>query len=316
MKRALLRSVAILACTAWATGAAAAEKPGDQPPAKDFAATLDGEIARAHDLRVKGSFDAAAKVLSQLMLVVPDNAAVIGEYGKVLAQEGRSSDAVPFLERAVQLQPNDWTLYSALGVAYDEANAHNKALAAYQHALTLKPGSPDVFNNMAVSRMQAGDLDGAQRYLEQAQEAGADNPKIAHNLALLASMRPAPKSPPPSLAAAPVRTPSQAPTAPVLAAATPRSLQPSSPRMAVSTASHAPAMIAPTRIATSAPKPLVIMQKVPVDPLAGPVAHRAAEKHMAAAARPHKTKLAAAKLREPQPSASRPPTLRTAADGQ
>ena len=110
----------------------------------------------------------AAKALSQLMIVAPDDARVVGEYGKVLTQLGRPGDALPFLNRAIQLDANDWTLYSALGVAYDQADQHTKAHAAYERALALKPGQPDVLNNMGVSRMLAGNLGDAQKLLNQA----------------------------------------------------------------------------------------------------------------------------------------------------
>jgi hypothetical protein len=76
-----------------------------------------------------------------------------------------------------------------------------------------------------------------------------------------------------------------------------------------------PAARAPQKLAG------VVMQKVPVDPLAGPVAHKnvAAPKtavaHNQAAA--SKTKLAAVKLRTPDAAApAKGPVLRTAADNQ
>jgi len=291
MDRTFVRTAAIVVCAVWAAscGSALAGQKSDVPTAApaqapDLATTLDTEIVRAHALRVKGSYQDAARALSQLMMVAPDDARVVGEYGKVLAQEGRSADAVPFLERAVQLQANDWTLYSALGVAYDQSDDHAKARIAYEHALVLRPGAPEVLNNYAVSRMLAGDLDGAQRYLAQASQADSSNPKIAANLVLLASMRPA-------RAAMPMAVPTRF-------------------------AAQAPEVGGP-REAVGAPKPLIVMERVPVDPLAGPVGHRAQPKHLLAARPSHKTKLATAKLREPAATVpGRLPSLRTAADGK
>ena len=37
-----------------------------------------------------------------------------------MVQQGRPDDAHAFLKRATELKTNDWTLYSALGVAYDQ----------------------------------------------------------------------------------------------------------------------------------------------------------------------------------------------------
>ena len=99
-------------------------------------------------------------ILSQLMLVASDDPRVVSEYGKTLAQKGRAQEAVQFLTRASELQPNDWTLYSALGVAYDQLGNQSAARIAYEHALTLQPGEASVLNNYALSRMLANDLPG------------------------------------------------------------------------------------------------------------------------------------------------------------
>lgn len=308
MKRHFVRTAAIVVCVAWAAGlgAASAANPApasaapatDQTSSGDLPATLDGEIARAHALRVKGAYEDATKALAQLMLVAPDNVRVVGEYGKVLVQEGRSPEALEFLTRAIELDANDWTLYSALGVAYDQTDDHAKAKIAYEHALSLKPGAPQVLNNYAVSRMLAGDLAGAGKLLAQASQAQSTDAKIANNLALLTSMKAAPGAG--AVAQQPSVSPAQAKSPPE--------------------AEHAPAL----RTATAAPKALagVVMEKVPLDPLAGPVA--AHEKKLASTA--HKTKtarkasqrLAEAKTHSETATsgAQQAPVLRTAADGQ
>lgn len=300
MDRLFARNIAIALCAVWAAGCgtAGAQDATNLPAAGQTAdaglaadnlpGTLDGEIARAHALRAKGNFDDAAKALGQLMLVAPDNPQVVGEYAKVLTQQGRAQEAVPFAKRAIELNGNDWTLYSALGVAYDQLDEHAQARQAYEHALSLRPGAPEVLNNYAVSRMLAGDLDGAQRLLAQASSAGGANDKIANNLAMLASMKR------PAHAAAPL---------------------PENPAP-VERATSRPAPMAPAAIASAAPR--VLMQKVPVDPLAGAVAsHRAMPRKFAAAPTHHpKIATAAPTHKADTPTTQHPPMLRTAADNQ
>ena len=157
--------------------------------AKDLAADLESAIHDAQAQRRSGDLAGAAKSLSQLVLIAPDNARVLGEYGKNLAAQGRSDDALAFLERAIQLQPGDWTLYSAQGMAYDQKANYRAAQASYARALVLKPGEPTILNNAALSYMQAGDLDGAERLLRQAMPGTPDYPRIAENLALVQSLR-------------------------------------------------------------------------------------------------------------------------------
>ncbi|HEY5338429.1 MAG TPA: tetratricopeptide repeat protein [Rhizomicrobium sp.] len=224
---------------------AAAPAPSATAQPKTMKDALNEQIQDAQVLRQQGKFPEAAKALGQIMLVAPDDVRVMAEYGKTLTQMGRSNEAVAFLTRAVQMQANDWTVYSALGVAYDQLDKRTEAREAYDRALALKPGEPSVLNNYAVSRMLAGDYAGAQKMLMQVQASGANDPRVAGNLAKLAELE-ASKAP--------------AKAEPVVTAAAPH---------ANVSAAHAPV----TTAALAPPKAEggVMMQKVPTDPLAGPV---------------------------------------------
>ncbi|HEX9160051.1 MAG TPA: tetratricopeptide repeat protein, partial [Rhizomicrobium sp.] len=263
--------------------------------AKTLPGTVDGEIRRAQLLRAKGDYDEASRSLAQLILVEPDNGRVVGEYGKVLEQQGHSTEALPFLKRSAQLTPNDWSVQSALGIAYDQVDDHASARGAYERALALRPGEASVLNNYAVSRMLAGDYAGAKRLFAQAQANGASNPKIAGNLEKLATLAPSPTPTPAPQAntaqstvqqPAPPHAPSLvspvvvAKTNPVIAPAPQAphnsTVVPAKPNPVVVVASQTPhaSSVAPTvkggaasvRVAVVAPKALggqVVMERVP-----------------------------------------------------
>jgi Flp pilus assembly protein TadD len=205
---------------------------------------LEDSIRQAQLLRLAGQYPEAIKHLSQLMLVASDDPRVISEYGKTLTSMGRATDAVNFLTRAQQLQPTDWTLYSAMGVAYDQLGDQANAKDAYEHALALKPEEPSVLSNYALSRMLAKDPDMARKLVARAESANiAGDDKIARNIAMIRSLAPEAGVPPPVAMAAPAQSP---------AAAT-----------------------LPAKVTVQAPAThdnRVVMQRVPVDPLAGPVA--------------------------------------------
>lgn len=316
MKRLLAGTAVVALCALWTTPILAEDTA--QRPSTDVAT----EVARAQALRKAGNLQEAASSLAQLMLAAPDDARVVGEYGKVMAQEKRADDALAFLKRAVELQSNDWTLYSALGVAYDENNDPKNAALAYQHALALSPGQPSVLNNYGMSRMLAGDYTGAQSMFAQAQASG--DPRIMNNAAMLAEIqtsrmpaaKPTPVKPQMTADAAPAKPTPPAPkyvphtsapvTATTLADATP------TPATHTPAVTHAPAAMqtaaTQTQVATGAPRTIVasngsqvVMQAVPKDPLAGPVKARVIKPH-------HETTVASNK---PAPVA---PALRTAAD--
>src|SRR5579862_6696086 len=355
MTRAAAMTVVSALCLFWTAGCASTSAPGSNaaptasktanvapdaanlapdaqanlmPDARDDVATLaktlpgsvDGEIRRAELLRAKGDYDEAARSFAQLLLVEPDDARIVGAYGKVLEQQGHSKEALPFLKRAVQLSPNDWTVQSALGVAYDQVDDHVSAKAAYERALVLKPAEGSVLNNYAVSRMLAGDYAGAKRLFAEAEANGAANPKIAGNLEKLATLAPQPTPQPAPAPVAPQHTTQAAVQPPAPAVVT----KANAVMAAAPQASHAPMPVMaqdmpvvakdshptpPVHVAVAAPKALggqVVMQSVPHDPLAGPVHHAAVPTLASNAKKP------------PQPANKKPaaetPSLRTAAD--
>jgi len=316
----ILSGVAMVSLCAGLAGYANFAQADEAPDAASASATpsvnLDDELAKAHALRLQGNYDDATRLLAQLILFAPTDGRVVGEYGKVLAQEGQSKDAVQFLQHAISLQGDDWTFYSALGVAYDQLDDRADARAAYEHALAMKPGESTVLNNLAVSRMLAGDLDGAQQYLQQAQASGGSNPKVASNLQTLARMRAARGSAVTAQNTAPkhitVRQKPASQTA--IASAPPKSLMPA-PVEAKELSQPAPQ---PTAIASIAKEPpTVIMQQVPEDPLAGPVrAATHAPRKLVVADKPKTAKTVVAKSipRKTLALTSHAPQLRASTD--
>jgi Flp pilus assembly protein TadD len=278
-----LCGIALAGCATTAPPKLAVDAAKEKAAAADKSAPtdLDGGIRQAQLLRTAGNYDEAIHVLSQLMLVASDDPRVVSEYGKALAQDGRAQEATEFLNRAIELSANDWTLYSALGVSYDQLDNQTSARVAYEHALALKPNEASVLNNYALSRMLAGDTDGARILIARAQAAGgATDAKIAANIALINKLAPTKTE---ASAAAP-----KPPASDAMAQNAPRPSQPM-PQQAMPAprpvATALPPAQRPVPMAQNAPHPLVqqqqqqqqqqvggvVMQAVPFDPLAGPV---------------------------------------------
>jgi Flp pilus assembly protein TadD len=267
----------------------AAAKPDAVPAPNE----VENAVRQARAQREAGDPAGAAATLSQLVLAAPDNPLVLGEYAKTLIARGRSDDALAFLERAIELRPADWSLYSALGIAYDQKGDYQAAQASYGRALALKPGEPAVLSNSALSRMQAGDLEGAEKLLMQAAQSGAEVPRIASNLALVRSLKnshpqPAAAPAPVAGAAAPVLPDAAVETAPLPA---PKALEQSGvPVSPASSAQAQPAALPKKLPAAPGTSPMqadgagsnsleklktdpsVRMQAVPADAETGPVA--------------------------------------------
>jgi Flp pilus assembly protein TadD len=270
-----------------ATPATVKDDKAGAPPA---ATSLEDSIRQAQMLRLDGKYDEAINHLSQVMLVAADDSRVISEYGKTLVAMGRAEEGLKFLTRAQQMQPNDWSVYSALGVAYDESGDQRNAQLNYEHALTLKPGEPSVLNNYALSRMLAKDPAMARKLADRAEiaNAAAKDAQIARNITMIRSLAPeqAPAMAVNTPAPSPVPHSSVAMTAPVALMPARAQLAPVNRPAPTAMASSAPRTLNanpvsvaqlqnPTVHAPAAPDNRVVMERVPVDPLAGPVATHA-----------------------------------------
>jgi tetratricopeptide (TPR) repeat protein len=100
-------------------------------------------------VQVTDHFDVAnrpaegARVLKPLVRESP-RAAIAKAYGLALARSGRPEDGVRWLEEAARLDPADFWAYHHLGNTLRNLGHVPQAIAAYERALALKPGFPEV----------------------------------------------------------------------------------------------------------------------------------------------------------------------------
>jgi Flp pilus assembly protein TadD len=104
--------------------------------------------------------------------------------GVALLLTGRAEQAEPELEAAVALDPQSWRAWSALGRARDARRAWTEAGIAYERALTLVPNEAAVLNNFGMSKLSAGDYEGAAALFVRALEASPDLTTAETNLRL------------------------------------------------------------------------------------------------------------------------------------
>src|ERR1700743_983047 len=109
MHRAALRILGLSVCAAALAGcsmlggssapAASSGPAANQAAAADtspMAPDVDTSLRQAHLMRFSGGLRGATRIMSQLMLVYPDDPRIVSEYGKLLIQKGATADAVEF----------------------------------------------------------------------------------------------------------------------------------------------------------------------------------------------------------------------------
>jgi Flp pilus assembly protein TadD len=88
--------------------------------------------------------------------------------GKSHLAGGRPGLAIVQFARALAVAPGSVAALNATGAAYDALHRPDLALAFYRRALEIEPDAPDTLNNLAVSMIQAGELEEGRRLLAQA----------------------------------------------------------------------------------------------------------------------------------------------------
>ncbi len=112
------------------------------------------------------------------------------ERARLELAERNGEKALETMTEAEAVKPGHWEISSIRGVALDSLGRHAEAQAAFTEALKRSPGNAAVFNNMALSMAQQGNIDGAIDILRRLiNSGGKTNPQIRQNLALMYGLR-------------------------------------------------------------------------------------------------------------------------------
>ena len=101
----------------------------------------------------------------------------------------RAEQAEATLEASVENDPSSWRAWNALGRARDAHRDWPRAGEAYERALALAPGEGAVLNNFGLSKLSAGDLEGAAALFVRALQASPDLAAAETNLRLALALR-------------------------------------------------------------------------------------------------------------------------------
>jgi Flp pilus assembly protein TadD len=151
----------------------------------------DAEAAMryAQALRAIGQRAQAAAVLEQAAIHNPKNRALIGDYGRALADNGNFDLALDVLKRAHTPDRPDWRILSVQGAVLDQMGRHQEARQYYASALRLTPEEPSVLSNLGLSYALSKNLTQAEALLRRAAARPGAEPKVRQNLALVVGLQ-------------------------------------------------------------------------------------------------------------------------------
>ena len=148
------------------------------------AASID--YARA--LRALSRYNEAVAVMQTAAIKSPKDFAVLGEYGKALADDGQLTQARDVLSRAYTPDNPSWDVMSVQGSVADRMGDHAGAMQFYREALKIAPGEPSVLTNMGLSLALNKQLPQAEKTLKQAVASPRADARMRGDLALVLAL--------------------------------------------------------------------------------------------------------------------------------
>ena len=128
-------------------------------PASDFYKLLD----EAMDLQGKGDLTGAMTEWQQALELEPTDARANNGMGIALGMAGKSAEAVPYFQKAVQAQADFFEAYYNLAVLYTKQKQADSAIGAWQNVVRIRPKFAQGHESLGSALYVKGDFSNALR---------------------------------------------------------------------------------------------------------------------------------------------------------
>jgi tetratricopeptide (TPR) repeat protein len=123
----------------------------------DKALALDNTLAEAHSMlaayrwRTEWDWESAEKELQQALRLNPNLSGAHASYSHLLCIMGRTEEALPHIELALELDPLNPTLYNFYGFVLGYNRRYDDAIAAFRTELDIEPNHVFALGGLAVA---------------------------------------------------------------------------------------------------------------------------------------------------------------------
>ena len=140
------------------------------------------ELAKGH--HQAGNYMIADRTYRDILRAVPDHFPTIHLLGILLFQTGNFEDALPFLEKSTQIEPDDKNCWNNYGGVLTQLEYYEEALLAYDKALAIDPDYTDALNNKSYTLWSLERYEDAEKLTKQALKKSPDNLTALINLGI------------------------------------------------------------------------------------------------------------------------------------
>jgi Flp pilus assembly protein TadD len=134
-----------------------------------------------------GKYHLAKLILGRAIKANPKLASLYSNLGIILLAEGEERDGIEYLQKALELDSDNWAANATLGSYYVKYSGFKKAVVPLAKAYSQDPDDRDVANNYAVALASVGRTKEARDIYEQILRKGSssNNVKALFNYAVL-----------------------------------------------------------------------------------------------------------------------------------
>lgn len=143
----------------------------------------------ANVLRMTGRNTQSLAVMQQMAIAYPSDREILAAYGKAQAGAGQLEEALTTIRRAQTPDMPDWRLVSAEGAVLDQLGRAPEARRRYNDALQIQPNEPSVLSNLGMSYLLTGDLKTAESYLRAAMAQPTADSRVRQNYSLVIGLQ-------------------------------------------------------------------------------------------------------------------------------
>ena len=118
----------------------------------------------------------ALPALEKAAALLPDDVDALNNLGIALTDNGQTDDAVATCRKALKIRPDDPRVLNTLGNALSELGQAGAAVAAFRRALQIKPDYAKAYNNLGKALDTLGQPDAAVDCFRQALKLNPDYP--------------------------------------------------------------------------------------------------------------------------------------------
>ena len=109
---------------------------------------------------------------------------IFGNLAAICGMQGKTQEMIPWLRKAIAVNPNYAEAYSNLGIALTSQGDLQAAIDSFRQALAIKPHYPEAYFNLGIALKEQGNLQAAIDCYRQALAINPNYPQAYNNLGI------------------------------------------------------------------------------------------------------------------------------------